>query len=197
MGEYVVRHAYQRIFLAVHGAVLADEGEAVNIGVYYDAEVVATLLQFAHDAGEVFLQWLGVVGEVAVGFAVEYGVLHAEAVEEGREDDAAYAVDGIDNDLELCLPHCLRVHEFQCHHGVDVSLVEALLGVFAEVVHVGEGEALCLCYGEHLRSVCRCEEFSIGVEQLQGVPVARVVRRGDDDAAVSACHCHGEFGGGR
>lgn len=55
----------------------------------------------SHDALEILFEGLGIVGEVAVGLAVEYLVADAEGFKQSREDDAADAVDGIHADAEL------------------------------------------------------------------------------------------------
>ena len=77
MVEYVVGNADESVFLAIHLAVLLYEGQAVNVGVNHYSKVVAAIGHFRHYATEVFLQWLRVVGEVAVRSAVKELILNA------------------------------------------------------------------------------------------------------------------------
>ena len=53
--ENVVGHGAKGVFFAVHGAVFADEGEAVHIGVHHKAYVLAAPGHEGHDVAQVFL----------------------------------------------------------------------------------------------------------------------------------------------
>ena len=75
-----------------------------------------------------------------------------------------------------------------------MSVVEILLSVFAEMFYVCIYESFFFCNLQYFSTVSGCEEFSVSVEEFQCVPVARVVRCGDNDASVCTCHCYGEFG---
>ena len=66
-----------------------------------------------------------------------------------------------------------------------------------DAVHAGVLEALLLGHRQHALALGVGEEFAVGVEQLQGVPLTRVVRRGDDDAAVGMLRNDGHLRAGR
>ena len=144
---------------------------------------------------EVLLQRFGVMGEVACTLTVENLVVETEGLEELGEDDAAHGVDGIGTDAELALADGLDIDEFQLEHGVDMTTVVGVVdGAGAELVDLCVMEVFGLCDAEHFGTVGSGEELALVVEQLQGVPLAGVVRGGDDDAAVSLSHAYGELG---
>ncbi len=101
--KHVVGHADERVFLTKHLAIFTDESESVNIGINHDSEVKTTFFNLVHDATEVLLQRLGIVGEVAVGLAVEELRLHAECLQQVGQDDAANGVDAIYHHAETSL----------------------------------------------------------------------------------------------
>ena len=196
LAEHIVGYAYQGILLTKHFSIFANERQAVYVRVYYDTHVVATLLQLVHDAAQVLLQRLGIMCEVAVGLAVEEGVLHAECVEQLREDDTAYRVDRVHANLEVGILDSLNVHEFQGKHRVDVALVECVVFcIFAQSIYVSILEVLLLGDGKYLVAVGGSKELPLVVEELEGIPLARVVGSGDDDTASRTAHGHGKFGG--
>ena len=81
---------------------------------------------------------------------------------------------------------------------MDVDFVEVLArqhmpdGVDGRVVVI-----LLLGHGQHLFALGVVEKLAVGVQQFQGVPLAGIVRRGDDDAAVGLFGDHGHFCSGR
>lgn len=198
VGKDVVGHGDEGVFLAEHSAVFADEGQAVNVGIYDDAEVEGAFTHAAHDALEILFEGLGIVGEVAVGLAVEYLVADAEGFKQSREDDAADAVDGIHADAELGLADGFAVNEAESKHALYMALVEGVVfDVATQMIYVGIFEGFGLSDAEHLVAGFLVEELAFAVEQLQGVPLAGVVGGGDDDAAVGSAHADGKFGGRR
>ena len=62
------------------------------------------------------------------------------------------------------------------------------------MVHIGKGEIFLFSNGKHLVTVVLCEEFTLIVQQFQGIPLARIVTCGDDDAACSLLHPDGQLG---
>ena len=69
--EDVVCHSDEGVFLTVHLAVFTNEGEAVHVGVNYEADILAAFRHEAHDVAQVLLQWLWVVLEITCRFSVE------------------------------------------------------------------------------------------------------------------------------
>ena len=160
---------------------------------------MAALAEQVADFAEVFLQRLGVVGEVAGGLSVEARyVRHAELSEEFRQNDAAHGVHGVDGHVEVGAADGFHVYEFEVLDEFDVTLVVAeVLGVAAEAVHVGILKVAAVGKAHHLRGFGGGEELTLLVEEFQGVPLAGVMAGGDDDAAASLFHRDGQFGGGR
>ena len=172
--------------------------KAVHVGVNDDAKVVAAGAHLGHDAAEILFERLRVVGEVARRLAVEQAALHPEAAEQARQHGAPNAVDGIHADLEPGLAHGVDVYQPQREHGVDVALGERqVLRIAPQVVHIGIAEVLGLGHGEHGVAVFLGQELALTVEQLERVPLPRVVARGYDYAAVGPAHAHGELCRGR
>ena len=77
-----------------------------------------------------------------------------------------------------------------------VVVIRALLDA-ADAVDCGVVEPLLFGECQHLLPFGRGEKFSVGVEQFQGVPLAGIVRRGDDDAAVGMLRNDGHLRAGR
>ena len=197
MVQDIVGHGHEGVFLAIHLAVFLNEGQTVYIGIDHDTQVVTALGNLAHDAAEVFLQRLGVVGEISGGLAIEHGILYAQSVEQTGQDDATHRVDSVDSHTEAGIADSLAVNELESQHTVDMALVETVVaGIMAQMVYIGIVESLGLGYGEHLGTVGSGKEFALGIEELQGVPLARVVAGGDDDTTIGAAHAHCQFGSG-
>ena len=69
------------------------------------------------------------------------------------------------------------------------------MAVSAYMIDISIVEVLLLCHGEHGVAVVLGEELALVVEQLERVPLARVVAGGDDDATCRMAHADGQFGG--
>ncbi len=196
MLEHVVGAAHQRIFLAEHIAILADDGQAVNVGIDHEAYIGLLHLHFARNLGQVLWNRLWSVGELAVRCAVQLeNLLYAECLKQGWDDDAAHRVDAVAHHAEAGLAYGLLIDQRQFKHLLDVVVRVVLLGHLAELVNWGEREVALFGYGKHLFAGCLVEEFALVVQQLERVPLDRVVACGEDEAAVGLLGCHGDFGG--
>ena len=193
--EQIVGHGHEGVFFDERLAVLADECEAVHVRVDADAQVGLLADDRLAQLDEVLRQRLGVVGEVARGLAVEGDAFHAEALQQARHDDAAHGVDGVEHHLEAGLADRFRVHGLQGQDGVDVLVGEVMLLDAAQLVHRGEVEVARFREVQDGLAFGRGEEFAVLVEQLEGVPLARVVAGGQDDAAVCAGEADGQLRG--
>ena len=77
-----------------------------------------------------------------------------------------------------------------------MALVERVVfDILSEVLYVGILKVFVLGNGEHFATVGCGEELALLVEQLQRVPLTRIVTGGDDDAAVGTTHAHGQLCG--
>ena len=55
VGEHIVGHTDQCVFLAKHFSVFTDEGQTVYIGVNHNAKVIFSALHLVHDSCEILL----------------------------------------------------------------------------------------------------------------------------------------------
>ena len=135
------------------------------------------------------------MGEFARGIAIEADALHAQPFQQARHDDAAHGIDRIHHHGEMSVPDGFRVHGRKCQDGVQVLVREILLFDGAEVIDLRETELLARGEVQHRLAFHRRKELTLVVEELEGVPLARVVAGGQDDAAVGLCEEDGHFGG--
>ena len=192
--QHVVGYAHECVFLAEHLAILADERQTVYVGVDNDAEVVLAAVHLVHYTLQVLLERFGVVGEVAVGCRVEDGIFYAERLQQVGQDDAAHAVDSVYANLELSVADSVHVSQLEAEYALDMALVERVVAcVRAERIDVGIVEVFLLGDAQHLVAVVLGEELAFAVEQLQCVPLARVVTCCYDDAAEGACPAHSQL----
>ena len=197
MLQDIVGNGYQGIFLAVHRAVLAEEGQTVHIGVNNEAYIMTALLHQRLDVGQILLQRLRVVLEVAGGLGKEscYG-LHAQLLEQLRQDNAAHAVHAVEGNAEVGLPDSLGIHQVKAQYHVNVLLVIAvILAVAAQVIHIGILEVLCLGNAQHLVALSLVQELAFFIQQLQGIPHTGIMTGSDDDTAAGTLHGNGNLGG--
>ena len=197
VGKDIVGYADQRVFLTKHLTVFADESQTVNVGVDYDAQVETALSHLVHDALQVLLQWLGVVGKLSGALAIENLEVYTQSLEQLRQNDAAHAVDSIGTNAELMLANRLYVDQAQVEYRLHVALVHrVVLDDTSQFLYGSIVEILSFGNAQHFGSVGCSEEFSLAVEQLQGIPLCGIVRGCDDNAAVGLVPAHGQFGGG-
>lgn len=193
--EDIVGDAYDGVLLAKHGAIFADEGETVDIGVDNDAEVGLLLDDEGRDVGEVLWQRLGIVGEIAVWLKIEtVDGLDPEAFEELWENDAADGIDGIEGDSQPCLAHGIGIDEFEGEDLVDMVIGVVLDGERADVVDICGLVILLLGNGEHLSPLLSGEELTLIVEEFEGVPLLWVVAGCDDYSSVRVLGSYGYLG---
>ena len=96
----------------------------------------------------------------------------------------------------MAFADCIDIYKFQPQHSIDMATVKRIVkGTTAQTVYLGIIEIFCFCDVEHLCAVSGSQEFSFVVEQLQGIPLAWVMRSCDNDAAISLGHAYGQFCG--
>ena len=90
------------------------------------------------------------------------------------------------------------IDEFQGKHRLYVAVVErVVIDITSQTVDIGVVEILAFGNGQHFVAVFLGQKLTFVVQQLQCVPVARVVAGGDDDTTVGSCHPYGQLGSGR
>ena len=194
--EQVVRHAHERVLFHERLAVFADERQTVHVRVHADSEVSFLTNDGLAQLDQVLGQRLRIMGEIARGLAVDGYALHAQALEQARHDDAAHAVHRVQNHLEAGLLDRGQVHGLELQHGLDVLVREVVLLDRAQLIHRREIEILAGRKVQDRLTLDRREELALVVQELEGVPLARVMRSCEDDAAVRICECHGQLGRG-
>ena len=109
VAQHVIRHADQGVLFAEHLAVLADNRQAVHIGVNHKAYIrLAALEQVAY---------LGVVGEFSIRRAVEFDdVLHAQGTQDSGDGNAADGIDTINSHSEVLGGNRFLIHQREVQH---------------------------------------------------------------------------------
>ena len=114
----------------------------------------------------------------------QVGTLDAECVKEAGQCDATDGVDRVGADGEPCLADRCSVHLGKAQHHLHVGIGVVLVLHMSQVIHLGEGEVLRISHPIDLPSLSIGEEGALVIEELQGIPVLRVVARRDDDAGI-------------
>ena len=198
MLQHVVCHADERIFLAEHLSVLANDSQAVDIRVNYEAHIcLAVTHQFAYLL-EVLRQWFGVVREVAVRRAVEADdILHTQRLQQCGDSQSADGVHAVDSHGEVSLTDRLCIHQTQVKHVLDMIGQIILVLDSTQAVNLGKGEVLLFGYGQHLFALGVRQELTSFIQELQGVPLHGVVAGGKDDSSCRPLADDCQLGGRR
>ena len=146
---------------------------------------------------EVLRKRFRIVGEVAVRRAVDGDAFHAQTFEQTRHDDGAYGIDRIEDDLEVRIADGFLVHGFQVNDRLDMLVGEIMFRDMTQFIHTAEVEILGRSAVQDSLALGRIEEFTLLIEEFQGVPLTRVVGGGQDDAAVRTGHYNSQFRGRR
>ena len=145
MRENIVGNTDESILFSKHPAILTDKRQTVNIRVNNDTKVVTALCHLVHNAGEVLLQWLRIVGKVTISLSIKDCVCYTELVEKLWQDYSTNAIDRVNDDTEASLADRLCINEFQCEYAVYVTLVKGIiLRIFSYVINVRIVEILLL-----------------------------------------------------
>ena len=137
------------------------------------------------------------MGEIARRFAVELHALDTQALQQAGHDQAADAVDGVHDDLETGRPDGFSVHVLQRQDGIQVLFGEVMLRDAAQLRHRCEIEFAAFGAVQDGLAFGRREELAPLVQELEGVPLLRVMGGRQDDAAVRAGESHRHLGRGR
>ena len=151
MLEYIVGYADQRVLLAEHITVLADDSQTIDIRINHKAYIRLAAAEQIADLGQVLRQGFGVMREVAVGCAVEADdVLDAYSLQQCRDRQAANGVHAVDGYGEVSLADSFDIHELEVQHVLHVVGEVVLVLDSAQITDLGEGEILALGYSKHL-----------------------------------------------
>ena len=135
------------------------------------------------------------MGELSGRFAVELHDFASQLPQQLGYDDAADGVHRIHDHLEVPFPHGFRIDQRQGQYPTDMLVVVRFpRNDLADMVHIRENEVFVFGQCQHPLALGVAQKFSIGIQELQGVPLAGIVRCGDDDAAVGPVRRNGQFG---
>ena len=136
------------------------------------------------------------MSEVACWLTIEESICYTERIEQLRENNTTNRVDGIYTNLEVGIFNSLDIYELQSKYGVDMALVECIVFcIFSEMIYICIIEVFLLSDVQHLVTVSCSKELTLLVEELEGIPLAWIVRSCDDDTAGCTTHGNSKFGG--
>ena len=195
MLQNVIGNGYQGVFLAVHSAVLAEKCQTVNIGIDDKAYIMTALLHQCLYVCKIFLEWFGIVLEVAGRFGKETGnCLNAQLLEQLGQNNAAYAVHAVESHTEVGLLDGFCIHKVEAKYHIYMLLIVAVIfAIAAQMVHIGIFEIFCLGNTQHFVTLCLIQEFALLVQQLQRIPHTGVMAGCDDDTATGTFHRNGNL----
>ena len=195
--QKVVGHRYQGVFFAKEFAVFADKDEAIDIWVYDDAQITLRFRNQGTNLVEVLAQGLGVVRKVPRGLAVKpLDALDAKGLEKHGDGDSASRSHGVEGDCEAASANSFDVDEVEVQNGLDVALDSVGdRNAATQFTHWGKFKRAGGAGSENFGSVFSAQKFSAGVQQLECVPLAGVVRCSQNDSAVAALPGYHHFDG--
>ena len=127
---------------------------------------------------------LGVVGKLAGRIAVDFDHFAAEGFQQHRHNDSTAGVDGIHRHFESTSTHRIAIHQGQGQGVRDVlfhpigSSSDPANGIHVDILCRGIGEF------QHPLSCRSTQKLTGRIQQLQRVPLPRVVACGQNDTAV-------------
>ena len=197
MREHIVGNRHKGVFLNKEFAIFHNDCQTVDIGVNHKSHISLAFLHQRRDGCKVGRYWFGSVTKLAGWVAEQFNhVFNAKFLEQSRDNHAANRVNGIYRYSEVGFTNGFNVNEVKRQHAVDVTTHVCGVGVLvSEAVDIGILKFLGFGNAKHLFSLSIVEEFAVAVEQLQGVPLLRVVRSSEDDAAASVLGNHSKLGG--
>ena len=194
--QNIVGYTHKSVFLTEHAAVLADKGKAIDIRVNNNSEIISTRLHLVHNTGEILFERFGIMRKIACRISIKELILHPKTVEEFGQNHSAYTVDTVNTHLESSLADCLGINKIEIKHRLDVTVIKRrIVNNLSEMVNLSIFKVLALSDVEHLITVVFGEKFTVGVEQLQGIPLTRIMACSDDDSTISSRHGDSKFGG--
>ena len=125
--------------------------------------------------------------------AVDLYAFHTEALEKPRHDDATDRIHRIESHLESGLADSLRIHGIKSKHCVYMLVGKVFFLDMPYGVNIAEIEIVLLCAGKDLRSFLCIQELPFLIQELQGIPLLRIVGSGQDYPSVSLFKDYSHF----
>ena len=191
----IVRHGDEGIFFAEHLTVLANNSQSVHVRIDHEAHVRFALTQQVADFCQVLRQRFGIMRKTACRLAVKFDdIIYAQGLEHSRNSQSANGVDAVDGNGEVLCFNRFRMHQVEVQYLLNMIGQVVLVSHVSKVIHFGEGEVLALGDSEHTFSLRIVEEFSVLIEQFEGVPLLGIMAGGEDDTSCCFLACDCQFG---
>src|SRR6266568_147831 len=174
----------QRVILADRDSLVRDKRQAIDIGVNRHADVAVGILYELLQLSKVFGDRLGRSWEAAVGLHVNRSELATEQLEQDRHERTARAANAVEADSESLFPDAGHVQKRQGENPFDVLPGRVLVvGHGAELVPRRAWD-ISVDDLSHLCPLRAIEEQSGWRDELEGIPLDRVVAGGYRETAI-------------
>ena len=198
MRQHVIGHGDQRILLAEHRPVLAHQRQAVDIRIDHDPQIGFFGRHARRNLRQVRRNRLRIVREMPVRSAVQFHHLDAQFPEQRGDHHAADRIDRIDDHFETGGADRVPVDQLQGEHPIDMRLiVTCAIEHVSDAIHVRERITVRCGDSEHPLAFGIVQKFAARIEQLQRIPLFRVVAGRQNNPAVGPTARHGHFDGRR
>ena len=192
MREHVIGHRDERILLAEHRTVLADQSQPVHVRIDHHAQIGSLGGDPCRDIGQVLGDRPGRMGEPPVGRAVHLDHLAPQFPEQYGHHDSSHRVDRIDDDAEPGPANRLTVDQRQGQHAVDMfAVVTAAKDDMPQRVHPGVIVGVVRRNSQHPFALGVAEELAARSEQLQRIPLPGIVAGRQNNPSVGSFARHG------
>ena len=137
------------------------------------------------------------MGKASCRLAIEFYdifILHAKRTQKLGNHDTADGIHGIDSHFEVGTADRIRIDKRQREHCIDMTPVICRVGIhLSEALDRCEAVTAFCRYTQHFLSLGIIEKFATFVQKLEGIPLARVVRCGQDKTSACFFTCHGKL----
>ena len=143
-------------------------------------------------------QRLGVVSKLARRLAVELHNLATQLAQQARDHYTAHGIDRIDHHAETTRTHRFDIDSRQGQHTRDMLIV--IIRLLDQTANRVNRRVLIInlfSHSQHAFPFGIGEELACSIQQFEGIPLTRIVRRGDDDTAIGLLRNHGHLRTGR
>ena len=195
MLQYIICYCNQCIFFAIHSSVLTDNSQTVYIRVYHKGYITSSFLHQAHDVTQVLFQRFRIMLEVASRFAIQFfHMLYAQLLQQLRQYHTTNRVYAINCHAEISLTDSFYVYQFQRQHAVNMFLVVCIVfTVLTDMFDVCKFKFFCSSNTQYLITFCRIQEFTMFIQQLQCIPLSRIMAGSQNNTTACSFHSYSKF----
>ena len=95
----------------------------------------------------------------------------------------------------MSILNSLYVHKFQSKYRINVTLVVRIVfSIFSKMIYIGIFKIFLLSNTQHLITISSSQELTLLVKKFKSIPLAWVMRSGDDDTTGCTTHSNSKFG---